>query len=347
MSDYRDDEPFDDEPYLEAPRRRSLLPMVVAMLALGGFAGIVWYAYTQGLQVAQADAPPTLTADAGPVKERPEDPGGIEIPHRDKMIYNNLGQSESDVRVEKLLPPPETPKVLTRPDPDEQTVTTSLLTDPPAVDKTPVMVPEPRQETEERIAALVPVPEGGTVMANDEPAPEADAASLPGASSEMSAAVSEPPADAGMPGTEATAPAAVETTMTTEEPAAEETIETVIAAVTPTATPEPAEKQPAEKQPAQKQPTGAAPAAEAPAGDWRIQLSALRSDDAARKEWTRLQKRYQDLLGELTLHVEKVDLGQGKGIFYRVQGGPLDRNAAKEICAQLKSRQQGCLVAKS
>jgi len=42
----------------------------------------------------------------------------------------------------------------------------------------------------------------------------------------------------------------------------------------------------------------------------------------------------------------RVDLGE-KGVFYRVQAGPLaDAAAAERLCAELKERKQGCIVVK-
>ena len=60
--------------------------------------------------------------------------------------------------------------------------------------------------------------------------------------------------------------------------------------------------------------------------------------------WKRLAAKYPDVLGSLSLHLEKADLGT-KGIYYRVQAGPFtDKNAARDICATLKAKGQQCLV---
>jgi cell division septation protein DedD len=81
------------------------------------------------------------------------------------------------------------------------------------------------------------------------------------------------------------------------------------------------------------------------AGSVRVQLAALQSEEAARKEWDRLQKAMPDLLGGLSLHIERVDKG-ADGIFFRVQAEPLpDKAAAKKLCADLKLQNQACIVA--
>jgi cell division septation protein DedD len=68
----------------------------------------LWFAYLQGLRQASvgsggADVP-LIRADERPTKVKPEKPGGMEIPDRDKVIY-----TQKPAAVEHLLPPPEKP----------------------------------------------------------------------------------------------------------------------------------------------------------------------------------------------------------------------------------------------
>jgi hypothetical protein len=52
-----------------------------------------------------------------------------------------------------------------------------------------------------------------------------------------------------------------------------------------------------------------------------------------------------DLVGDLDLVVERVDLGPGKGVFYRIQGGAFpDRVSAAEVCNALSQREVECVV---
>lgn len=76
---------------------------------------------------------------------------------------------------------------------------------------------------------------------------------------------------------------------------------------------------------------------------WRIQLISLQSLTQAEAAWAELQHTNQNLLANLSLHVQKAELP--KGTFYRVQAGPLpDRAATVELCDSLKSQNQDCLV---
>ena len=71
----------------------------------------------------------------------------------------------------------------------------------------------------------------------------------------------------------------------------------------------------------------------------------MHSEAEAQSEWKRLQGRHHDELGGLTLSVVKADLGE-RGIFYRLQAGPVDEAQARTICAQLQSQNVGCQLVK-
>lgn len=78
-------------------------------------------------------------------------------------------------------------------------------------------------------------------------------------------------------------------------------------------------------------------------GAFRIQLASLRDDAQASAAWEKLATENKDLVGNLKMFVQRVDLGD-KGVFYRLQAGPLDgRAAADKICSELKLRNVGCL----
>jgi len=90
------------------PRFHGLLASFVALLIVVVFAGGLWFAYQQGLRHGGANAGaadvPLIRADERPTKIKPENPGGMEVPDRDKLIY-----TQKRAAVEHLLPPPEKP----------------------------------------------------------------------------------------------------------------------------------------------------------------------------------------------------------------------------------------------
>ena len=90
------------------PRIRGLAATLVALVVIAVFAGGLWFAYRQGLRqggggTGIADVP-LIRADERPTKVKPENPGGMEVPDRDKLIY-----TQKRATVEHLLPPPEKP----------------------------------------------------------------------------------------------------------------------------------------------------------------------------------------------------------------------------------------------
>jgi cell division protein FtsN len=79
----------------------------LALITVGVFGAAIWYAYQQGVRRGMQEAPPLIKADSSPIKVAPERPGGMQVPDRDKTVYDRLSGQPKSVEVEKLLPPPE------------------------------------------------------------------------------------------------------------------------------------------------------------------------------------------------------------------------------------------------
>jgi len=77
-------------------------------------------------------------------------------------------------------------------------------------------------------------------------------------------------------------------------------------------------------------------------GDWRIQLGSFPAVEQASQQWDRLKRAHAELQ-PLALTTVRVDLGD-KGVWYRVQAGPLNEAGARQICEDLKSKKRDCLV---
>jgi hypothetical protein len=108
---------FDDETYqmardLKQRKKSRVLPVLTSIVALTVFGAVVWYAYNwnQG-QISPEDLP-VIVANAGPIKERPAEEGGLEIPYRDRAVMNDGLDGEAAETVEHLLPPPEEPAMV-------------------------------------------------------------------------------------------------------------------------------------------------------------------------------------------------------------------------------------------
>jgi hypothetical protein len=312
-------DPRDLEPSLpkreERPARSKLAPILIAGVALAGFGGVVWYAYDQGVrQSGPTAATPLIKADNTPTKVRPDQPGGMDVPHQDKLVLNNLADNKSGTpSIERLLPPPESP--LPRPAPTAQ-----------APNMTPAAPPQ----------AATPAPAANGLPPKIGPAPQQTAqvpppAALPAPTSVAPAPTpTAPTPTASAPPPPAAAPRdAVQSSGSSGAPPAQ-------VAAAPGAAPKPAEKPPAKPTPA------AAPSA---TGKYKVQLVSVKAEGETKNEWARLQRTYPQL-ASLSMSVTRVDLGD-KGIWYRIFAGPLnDAGSAGELCSALKAKGQGCVVAK-
>jgi hypothetical protein len=80
-----------------------------------------------------------------------------------------------------------------------------------------------------------------------------------------------------------------------------------------------------------------------PTGGWRVQVASVKNEDVAKSTWARLQSAHGDVMANLRMQAVRVDLGD-KGVWYRVQAGPLDEKQAHNVCTTLKSRKADCVT---
>lgn len=152
------------------------LAAAFAFSAVVGFGSLLAYTYLETRDGASDPSSlPIVRADTRPMKTRPDQPGGIDVPFQDKEIYNRVGQQSSGGattqaaqggQVERLLPGPEA--VMPRPVP----------TPPPAPR---VVVPDaPQVEPPADAVAVTPPPRASIQPGGaNAPAPVAPPAALP------------------------------------------------------------------------------------------------------------------------------------------------------------------------
>jgi hypothetical protein len=290
----------------EEPRRSSKgLALFIAGFALVAFGGIVWYAYDQGRTTGSEESAPLIRADNAPVRVRPEQPGGLKVPHQDKLIFEKLshGASTKDRPVERLLLRPEQPAPAPKPAP--------VATPAPASQPTTVAQIPPAQ--------IAPAKKPPVVVSRAVPkAPGAPRVLLPPKATTIPAApkTTAPP----KPVKRAAAPRPV------VKPASK----------APTPKAKVAAKIPAKR-------ASSAVVQPVSGGRFRIQIAAFKNEGAARSAWLRVQAANKAELGALGLTIERINIA-GKGTFHRVQGGPLDEASARAVCRALDTRNQACIV---
>jgi SPOR domain len=169
-------DPRDEE--ADPPPRR-VLRIIGALLVMSLFAGGLWFAYVEGARHAGGAASssdiPLIRADTRPMKVKPAEPGGMQIPDRDMLIY---GQNRPIV--EHLLPPPEQPMALPAAPPPSLKPAVSASTD--ALPAPAPSTVAPGSDTVPAVPAAQPHQQAGLPPANPQPAPAkpANAASQPG-----------------------------------------------------------------------------------------------------------------------------------------------------------------------
>lgn len=277
-----DEESFETE---SGSKLRSIVTIAVALFAVGFIVVVGWRLMSSrhmgggGTQV--------IKADEHAIKVRPDDRGGMQVPNQDKLVYGrmeNEGEAES-AKTERLLAPPEEPKLLPRPGGAANNPPPEPMMAPPiAVAPAPAPVPvPPRQEQEQAMT---------------QPIPQMAAPPL---------AKAPPPAHKQPVAVPAPAP------MTAPAPPPKVAVPVIQRSV-----------------------------AEA-GGGFLVQLGAVRSADAADKEWSRIQHANASALAGLKPDIVQVDIAD-KGTFWRIRAGSLSEQGARALCQELASRNQGCII---
>lgn len=128
----------EDEQEIDEEGSRLPLLIVIALLVLAAFGGVVWLAYSQGVQRGRADAPRMIVAAPGPVKEAAA--GSTDTTHPLK-IYEQPAPAEDDLADSDSVPPPPTavakhaPPPVTKPETKPETKPAAVTPKPTEVVK--------------------------------------------------------------------------------------------------------------------------------------------------------------------------------------------------------------------
>jgi len=173
MTDWAKDDLM-DPPYAEddgASKRgggsrliRHMIALVLVLIAIGGLAYAAWFGYKTWRAQGSEGLAPVIQADAGPTRVRPDQPGGIVIPHQERLVLHDLGGGGASVSAESLLPPPEEP--LPRPQATPAYAAAAAPIQTAAVAVTP---PQPAPAPAQSAVAIAtpPVPQPSPVAARD------------------------------------------------------------------------------------------------------------------------------------------------------------------------------------
>jgi len=284
--------------------RRLITVSVLAIAVAAGF-----YFLWPSTPSDPADIP-TIKAE-GEYKQKPTEPGGIDIPHQDVRVYDQLeGKGAAAPVVEHLLPPAETPKEEAKETVKEEAkeaakaapeaLPAPVVAKPAADAKTDILQKTTAKPVETTVEKVV-----------EKPTEKAVEQAEPATSTSFVEPVASEPAKA---------PVAVAPAKTVEKPKAETplSMEKVIEKVT-------------------------AKAAPIPAGMVVAQLASSPNESQAHVLMENLQKKYATQMGSTNLRIVRADLGS-RGIFYRIQTEPLAKDEAGRLCSSLKKLNAGCIL---
>ena len=176
----------------------SRLPLliVLALLVLAMFAGFVWLAYSEGVVRGRSEIP-VVTAEAGPARVAPANPGGAAAPYKGFKIYEQPAPPDEDTAQDVSPRTPVEAKVA--PAPAASTTPKPIAT----VAATPALKPAPVAKTQVPQAKSVAPP---VKMAEATPAPKpAPAAKTPAPTTPAPKAAAAAPAQPSAPLAPATA----------------------------------------------------------------------------------------------------------------------------------------------
>jgi hypothetical protein len=287
---------------------RRVITLFVLVILIGGG---VWFYKSR-----QPDIPgviPTIKSE-GPYKQRPEQPGGIDIPHQDVEVYQGLDNTHATDKapeVEHLMPMPEVPQ--------------SMPATPPV---SPPSQPKPAEI--ESLIDTVPQAETPKFVTTVSPTPVAPTSVPP-----TTASVSVAPAPQPAPVIPTQAAPIKDTPATLKTPPVEAVSPVMLKLVTVDGAPVISNEAPA---PAQiLKPTAKTE------GDTAVQLASVQDKTVAEQMRLKLQGKYASILGGLSLQLVRADLG-AKGVYYRIQSSPTSTQQAQQICLAMKNTNAGCIL---
>lgn len=332
------EESLEDDYDDEGGRLYRVIPRLVVLVALGGFGLLAWYAYHSSGGSSVEGEVPLIEAEKSPVRSAPENPGGMEIPHQDKKVFEAVsGETPRQPEKEQIIATPEEPIAPARvanPAPTPSNALRDAFSEsstggqasPPGAQEPSVTV---EQEPGVTIEQGVKVQRGGIPP-------------IAGITAEESQKVVPLPKKAA-PAVSAKAASVTVATVKAPEPAVEPEPKPVVAAKpVPVAVPAPK----VETVPLQPKVEKASDASATSAKGARVQLAALKSQEEASALWTKIKHAHAGVVGDRTSHIEKADLG-AKGTYYRLQVGGFENALdAKAFCAKLTAAKQGCFVVK-
>lgn len=295
----------------------------IVLIALSFMVGVVWKLYSGAGNNAPQNVP-IVRADSAPFKVTPDDPGGMEIRHKDSTLFSAIKKErEDEPRIENLLADDTNEEPMPRSQlfAGLNTEANSEIGREEA--PTPLDQPTEAQPMIEVASEKVEPVEEVVEEIVEQVAPVLETMTEPSPAVEVKPVEEAPKAP-----------------VVKVEPKPEVKVE-------PKPAPKPAVKAKPKPAPAPvEMRTESVPVASSKqsSGEYYVQLASTKDKASAEAEWKKLAKKYG--ISDMSHRVETADLG-AKGLYYRIQAGPVSRDIAQSKCAAIKKiNPNGCLVKK-
>ncbi len=343
------------------PRIRIIFGLVTLLIVIGGVwlaAGFIWPEDNGQIAI--------LKADNTPYKVKPDQPGGMQIPHQDKLIFNTVSSEGKMVTVERILPGPEAP-LNAQPSVPEIPVPVPVTPAAPNAAKPADKVTEkpsdkPAEKTAEKTpdkAAPLPTTSpkidapvaamGRVIEATPDAKPAAAQPAKPPAAFDMSKGEPQPlvkptpiPEEEPAPANETMAKEPtvkepfVKETVNEEEPVVDTSGPKSKARVKDAAAKEPVEEQQDDNEPEP-------PKAAASSGKAHFQLASFFDRPSADKGLAQFKSKYANELQGASLSIATATINGGKQVF-RIQGSASSAATASDICSDIKAKGGSCVT---
>jgi hypothetical protein len=341
-TDERDEE---DEEWSD---RHSPIPFILVIVILVVASCLLWFMVRWASGV-NPNTPPAITADPAPFKVRPENPGGMMIPHQDKLVYGRLSPDASQP-VERLLPPPEQPMPHSYPP-------------APQGYAAPPYPVHPQHPSQQPPAQPQGYPPAGYAPYPAAPAPPPNGAYYPPPPQEYGPQQQmQPPYPQQMPQPMQEDPRVVSSMAPPPTPgvisphSVQQTIKPVKSASEDEDEDEDGEDFNAQEaqleldqlidaqmalNPPQKRYDSPSPLNSSLP---KVQIASLPTRDMAKKEMNRLRAHHGHLFIGKPWDIQKISLGSDRGTTHRLVVGCATHQAAKKFCKQLQAEKIGYLV---
>lgn len=338
----------------EPLKRSTLIAAVIAGVAIVGGIGTFGMSFFGG---TGSDGPVLIRADNEPMRVRPENPGGSNVPNQNNQVYQRIGgnQGDSTPGQERLVTTAEQPvDVLARA--QEPNALPPGVSDSSLAGLSGDIAGQPKSEdrlapaqpsssaTPEEVGAVAPrrvrtmiVRPDGTMVPREE----------------VAAAPALAPANT-VNGGQQNVPSLEEATTLVAPSATEEggPVVATPATVAVVPTPRPAVVAPAQPQ---AQPV-AAPQAAAPAQAaatpaqgatslWSMQIASQPTAEGAQTAYQDLARRYSSVLQGRGVNIVSANI-EGRGTFYRVRIPAQTREEAVQLCTRYQAAGGSCFVSR-